>query len=167
MKGYSDPLKQFIKMLIKNIYYFEQISNDSLEELANYMKQNYFDCDQVLFRAGDPVEDIYFIASGTVNIIVELEHNQIILETLSEGCVIGFNGILSKNLFTFTARAKSKVSVYTLSKDKLKLIQNLCEDIFKSVTKARTYFKKESLPYIDFCIPQIQEKEEVEKKEEK
>lgn len=43
MKGYCDPLKEFIKKLLKNVYYFEQISNDSLEELGNYMKQGYFD----------------------------------------------------------------------------------------------------------------------------
>jgi CRP-like cAMP-binding protein len=103
-----------------------------------------------MFRAGDVVENIYFIASGTINIVVTMEDHEIILDKLTAGSVVGFNGLLNYSHYTFTARSETKASLYSLSLENLKSVLAMCEDVYKSVNSARDYYKKEPLPYVDY-----------------
>lgn len=85
MKSYDDPLKRFQKQLLQNVYYMENLSNDSLDEISFYLDHAHYDADQIIFRAGEQVDYIYFIASGTAHIVVSLPDHEIILDSLSEG----------------------------------------------------------------------------------
>lgn len=69
--------------------------------------------------------------------------------------MIGFNGVLEDCYHNFTARASNKVSLYRLKKETLKHLQNVCEDLFKSVGEAKLYYRKEPIPYVDFCMPKL------------
>lgn len=153
LKTYKDPLKKFIIRLLKNVYWMEPISKNSLEEISFTLDHEFFDNNQVIFRAGDLVDKLIFIASGEIEILVSLEDHEIVMDSLREGCVIGLNGILKNRYHNFTARTKSKVSAYVLSKDTLKQLLNQCQDLYEEVTKAREYYKKESMPYVDFSNP--------------
>lgn len=42
----------------------EKVSGDSIEEIAYYLDHAYYDADQILFRAGDLVDTMFFIANG-------------------------------------------------------------------------------------------------------
>lgn len=152
MKGYDDPLKRFIMKTLQNVYYMEKISSDSLEEIAYYLGHLNIDQDQILFRAGEKVDTMYFIANGTVDIIVALEDHEIIMDSLGEGCVIGYNGILFSNHYhTFTVKARTKASIYTLNKETLKHIQNTCDDLYNEISDAKKYYIKETkMIHVDF-----------------
>lgn len=75
------------------------------------------------------------------------------MDSLSEGCVIGFNGILHQHYHNFTCRAHTKASIYKLKKETLKHLQNTCEDLYIEINEAKKYYVKESVPYVDFCMP--------------
>lgn len=60
---------------------------------------------------------------------------------------------MKNNFHNFSARTKSKVSLYTLRKETLKQLLNQREDLYIEVEKAREYYKDTSMPYVDFCLP--------------
>ena len=153
LKTYKDPLKKFIIRLLKNVYWMEKVSRDSLEDISFSLDHEFFDNGHILFRAGDLIDKMIFIGSGEIEIIVSLEEHEIKMDSLHEGCVIGLNGILKHRYHSFTARTKSKVSAYILTKEKLQQLQNQRQDLYVEVTKAREYYKKEAMPYVDFCSP--------------
>lgn len=153
MKKYDDPLKQFMMKTLRNVYYLENVSQSSIEEVIFYLNQEYHDEGEILFRVGDPVEEIIFVASGSVSITVDMSERDVVIETLKEGSAMGFNGILKTSLHSFTARCDTKVSIYRMKKSQMKEIFNFCEDIYDEVKKAKDFFLSESMPCIDFCIP--------------
>jgi cytochrome c553 len=56
MKSYKDSYKTFQKEVLKSIDYMSNLSDDSIEEISYYLKQEDFEKDKIIFRAGDPVE---------------------------------------------------------------------------------------------------------------
>jgi len=61
------------------------MSEDSLEEIAFFLDHKFLENDEILFRAGDYVDTMFFIASGEVEIFVSLEDADITLEVCNEG----------------------------------------------------------------------------------
>jgi CRP-like cAMP-binding protein len=124
MKTYDDPLKEFMMSTLRNVYYLKNVSKNSIEEVTFYLIQEYHDEGKVLFRGGDPVDEIIFVASGSVSITVELLERDVVIETLHQGSAMGFNGILKDSLHLVTAKCDSKVSIYVLKKSKIKELFN-------------------------------------------
>jgi CRP-like cAMP-binding protein len=109
---------------LRNVYYLKNVSQNSIEEVSFCLIQKYHDEGEILFRGGDPVDEIIFVASGSVSISVELLEKDVVIETLIQGSAIGFNGILKDSLHLVTAKCDSKVSIYVLKKSKIKELFN-------------------------------------------
>lgn len=124
MKSYHDPYKLFLKDLLLSIDYMRDLSEDSIEEISYYLKQVEYEKDKLIFRAGDPVNNIYFITNGRIKISVTLNDTEIAIETLYRGCCIGSIGIVGSYNHNFTARAETKVTLLMLSKDDFKTLLN-------------------------------------------
>jgi len=124
MKSYKDTYKEFQKELVQSVDYMANLSEDSIEEITYYLKQEDFEKDKIIFRAGDPVEKIYFITNGRINISVNYKDTEIPLDVLNRGCSIGSNGVVGQFNYNFTARAETKITLLTLSKDDLKHLNN-------------------------------------------
>lgn len=150
MKNYKDNLKSFVKLMISKVDYFTPCSDDTIEEISYYCEQIYSDKDKVIFRAGDPIDKIYFIVSGKVNILVNIQGNDIIVDSLYQGCSIGINGVLGDHWHNFTAKTTSNTSFYCISKDHLSSLLNSCEDLDKEVYKWKEYYEISGMPYVDF-----------------
>jgi len=114
LKTYDDPLNQFIRKTLRNIYYLENISESSIDEIIFYLELEYFEDGETLFRIGDKVDKIFFVASGEVQILMEIDEREVAIDTLREGCVIGFNSILKDSTHTFIAKCSEKASIYSL-----------------------------------------------------
>lgn len=153
LEKYNDPMKQFRLKLLKNVFWMEKVSPETLEEVAFFLDHQFLENDRILFRAGDYVDKIVFIASGEIEILVSLEDVDITMEVCDEGCSLGLNGILKNSFHHLTARTKSKTSIYTLNKDTLKQLLNTRDDLYNEVEKARKFYKESSLPIVDFSLP--------------
>lgn len=68
-----------------NVYWMENISEESREEISFHLEHKFYENNQILFRAGDYVDKIFFIGSGEVEIIVSLEDVDMVMETCGEG----------------------------------------------------------------------------------
>lgn len=150
MRNYKDNLKSFIKLMISKVDYFTPCCDDTIEEISYYCEQIYFDKDNVIFRAGDPIDKIYFIVSGKVNVLVNIQGNEIIVDSLYQGCSIGINGVLGDHCHNFTAKTTNNTSFYCISKDHLSSLLNSCEDLDKEVYKWKEYYEISGMPYVDF-----------------
>lgn len=124
MREYEDNLKKFIKELICNVDYFKSCSTETIEEITYYCEQEYVDKDTVIFRAGDPINKIYFIVNGYVNINVRVGISDIFVDSLYQGCSIGCNGILGDFNHNFTARTVTNASFLCITKDNLNALIN-------------------------------------------
>lgn len=101
-----------------------RLSDDTIEEISYYLKQTDFEKDKIIFRAGDPVDCIYFVTNGRVIITVNINDSEVPIDTLHRGCSIGALGILASYNYSFTARAETKLSLLRLSKDDFKTLLN-------------------------------------------
>ena len=133
MKRYQDTLKQFMKQLFLNVDYFKKWGPDTLEEITYYCEQEHFEKDRIIFRAGDPIDKIFFIISGKIDITINITDIDVVVDSLYQGCSIGWNGILGDFSHNFTARSTTNCSAYTITKDSLKSLVNICEDLDKEV----------------------------------
>ena len=52
LKGYQDKLKIFLKMSLKDIPFFSNLSEDSIEEATYFLKQKYYDQNDIIVREG-------------------------------------------------------------------------------------------------------------------
>lgn len=60
------------------------------------MNQEYIEKDNVLIRAGDKIDRIYFLLSGEVQIFTEIKGREVLFDKLYQGSSIGVYGILGK-----------------------------------------------------------------------
>ena len=85
MKGYKDNLRVFSIKLIQSIDYMNDLSAITLEEISYHLEQEHFEQNKVIFRAGEPIDRIYFIVNGIVNISVNVLEREIIIDSISQG----------------------------------------------------------------------------------
>jgi CRP/FNR family transcriptional regulator, cyclic AMP receptor protein len=79
------------------------------------MTRTHFAEGHVLFREGDPSENVFRLLSGAADIIRELDGDPILLGTVGAGQFIGEMGVLENRPRSATARAASEVEVEILT----------------------------------------------------
>ena len=86
----------FIIKLIKNVDYFEHLSEEVLKRIFYDLRQEYYQEGDTIFNVGDAPDKMYFISQGTVDLFIPSEYgDKIRLETLTTGSSIGSYSILS------------------------------------------------------------------------
>jgi SulP family sulfate permease len=82
----------------------------------NYLKHMKAPAGYYLFREGDASEHLYFIESGNITILLELDDGKNVrLQTMGSGTVIGEMGLYSKKPRSATAIVEEPSSLYSLS----------------------------------------------------
>jgi len=85
LRSYNDPLNQFIRKALRNIYYLENISENSIEEIIFYLDLQHHDYGETLFRIGDSVDEITIVASGEIQVLIGIDEREVVIDTLREG----------------------------------------------------------------------------------
>jgi CRP-like cAMP-binding protein len=155
MKGYRDSLRVFSMKLIQSVDYLSTLTDASLEEVSYHLQTEHYEPNKVVFRAGDPIDAMYFIVHGVVNISVNVNDREVIIDSINQGCSVGCNGILGHFNHNFTARASSKVTLYYLTKDSLKTLMNTCHDLDSSVTTTQEHYQSTDMPWVDFRMSRL------------
>lgn len=105
------------------VEYFANSSDYILEDLYSDLKEENFKEGEVICNAGDPINKIYFVAFGEIEIFIKTYKVEISIDTLYQGCSIGEYGILGDYWFMFTARAKSNsAKVYSILKSSVRSV---------------------------------------------
>ncbi len=90
---------------------------------------------QLIIKEGDPSNDLYYIISGSVTVMIEdSKGHEIVLAYLNAGEFFGEIGLFEEgHNRTAFVRAKSKSEIAKISYEKLKTLHNLFPDLLFSI----------------------------------
>lgn len=152
-KEYQDEWKIFLKDNLRYIDYIKNLSDETVESLTYCLKEEMYDAGSFVFKAGAPVDKLYFIASGEVDIIVKIGKKEATLDTLYQACNIGEYGVLGDYKHTFTAKVKANgTHLVYIPKESLHIIKNQFEDLYKEIGECYDYLENSGLPLVDFRL---------------
>lgn len=84
---------------------FAGVPPAELATLAEMMETEYLGAAEVLFEAGETCEDIYVVASGTLDVLLPPESRPV--RTLGRGDLLGEYGMFSNQARTATVRTET------------------------------------------------------------
>ena len=152
-KLYQDDWKRFLVSNLKCIDYLKEATDDFLEDLYYELKDETFEGDKVIFKAGDDINKIYFITDGQVEVTVKVNNIDIWIDTLYQGCSMGEYGVLGTSTFMFTATAKSNiVKVWYITGDIIKSKINASRFLKLEAERFSEPLKDSSDMFLDFRI---------------
>ena len=95
---YEDRDMKFIKMIIQKIPYFSHLQDtDSvLYEIIYAMTPVKMNAGDSLINQNDPVEQIYIIEKGIVEIYLKMGSKEVVLERLFKGSVINYKTVFTE-----------------------------------------------------------------------
>ena len=128
------------------------MSEETVEELTYFIKEVSFEVDTMIFRAGAVVDRVYFIAEGEVDIIAKVGKREAVLDTLYQGCNIGEYGVLGDYTHSFSAKAKTNVSLMYIEKEAVLNLRDKFSDLRKETNICIDYLENSGLPLVDFRI---------------
>lgn len=104
--------------------------------VANEMREQAFDANQVIFARGDPGRDIFLVTSGRVRLsILTAEGRELSFAHAETGSVFGEIAVLDGGARTADATAVTKVTALTLSKPSVMRIIETRPVVRESVIK--------------------------------
>lgn len=117
--------KRMLTKTLQELRFLHEIADDHLEQLANIAQLRDFDDGDVLFREGDPAENVYLVVFGDVSLEVcgpGVGCRRIL--TVGPGEILGWSAVLEQTRLTATARVLTLSRVVEIDVGKL---LNICE----------------------------------------
>jgi CRP-like cAMP-binding protein len=111
---------------IEAIPIFEGLSDEQSRRLASAMTVERFDAEEVLFKRGDPAQEVFIILDGSVDIALS---TAVELGSLGPGRVVGENATLAELAHSATAVTQEATSVALLSRASLEALARRRPDI--------------------------------------
>ena len=135
---------------LKKSYLFKNLSENTLEAIAQNMKKQKFNKGDKIIEEGTYGNTFYLISKGKVSITKEGKH----LRYLEQGECLGEKSLLSNDsLRTATATAEEKVICYVIYKKEFDMIlsdSNTRQYLLKKLALQNTDIKLNDLYYIKF-----------------
>mmetsp|Transcript_20305 Transcript_20305/g.19994 ORF Transcript_20305/g.19994 Transcript_20305/m.19994 type:complete len:83 (+) Transcript_20305:50-298(+) len=76
--------------IINTVYYFKNLSQESLEEIFYSLETDYYEKETILVESGDSLDKIWILVDGEVDINVQMDTGEIVvIETLKKGSHFG------------------------------------------------------------------------------
>ena len=120
---YNDGWKIFLLWNIRSVEYFKNAPDYLLEELYCDLKEESYENGAIICKSGDPIDRIYFVTDGEIEIFVNTYKIEISIESLYQGWSIGEYGVLGDYNYMFTAKVKSNFAkVYYITKSSIRSI---------------------------------------------
>jgi len=144
--------------IIYTVYYFKNLSKESLEEVFYSLETDYYEKDTVLVEAGDSLDKIWILVDGEVDINVQMDTGEIvIIETLKRGCHFGQFSCLIEAPQMFQYKAKSNVMVQSINTSMLENLRLELPDLNDEL--ANGFIHEYGVPVCDFKVNHLTEDE--------
>ncbi len=108
------------KKLIQKVPFFKNTDKAFISDVISQLEQQIFLPGDIIFKQGDIGNCIYFISSGTVNVLAD--DNTTVLATLKEGDYFGEIALIKKVTRTRTVVADYYCNLYALDKTNFDLL---------------------------------------------
>lgn len=115
--------KETIAFFLKGISLFEDLTEEELMTVVDYMNMFEFDAGQTLFEEGETGDYVCFVAAGGVDVVKRsVTGSNIVISSLNKGSVIGEMAIIDKTPRSATVVARQKTRLVVLGQNGFKLI---------------------------------------------
>jgi signal transduction histidine kinase len=119
-----------IRKLLGESRLFHDLSEEEKDRITKFCRVTTFDSGDLIIREGDPAEQIYIVATGTVAVEVGLVGRRTVrratIETVRRGECIGWSAGLDSGGYVASAVAVGKTSLVALNGADL---SRLCEEV--------------------------------------
>jgi CRP-like cAMP-binding protein len=117
--------KQQLMNILREVSFLQDVDEEDLEKLTDITQFVSYDENEVVFRDGDPAENVYVVATGGVSLEIcapGLGCRRIL--TMGPGELVGWSAVLGQSRLTATARA---MNLTCLVKIHAGLLHALCD----------------------------------------
>ena len=110
--------------IIVDIPFFDKITEDDLNVIADHLIFMEIDKDEILFKEGDKGDSVYFVVAGELEVIkaTNTPAKKVVITTIHKNRPIGEMSIIDSTPRSATVKALSKTSLLSLSKNSFDLI---------------------------------------------
>lgn len=113
----DDEMRSRMRLLASNEF-FAGCSDVELAALAETAYPLAFDADESLVRQGEPSPDVFVIAEGTADVVIDGQ----LVATLGPDALVGERGVLTGEVRSATVTARGHLSAHVLSTERLRSI---------------------------------------------
>lgn len=134
--------------------YFQDLSTDCIEYLNYKIHQIDYDEGEIIFKNTEPIEHLYILAHGEVDVYVTTADEDLVLDVFKEnGCLMGQYTILDVGRpITYSARTVSPVTLLKLSMQEIERAGEIFKDLQLSLRKVRDRLNSSEYPILDYQI---------------
>ena len=118
-----------LEPILKTNPFFKDMEEPLIEQLVGCATNLRFDEGQYLFREGEPADRFFIIRQGTVSLkLATPQKEEILIERLREGELLGWSWYFSPNFWKFDAYAETLTRVISMDGE---CIRAKCDEIPK------------------------------------
>lgn len=116
---YSEESNPLAFALARSGSIFRHLPDEAIERLFSCGQQVVFEPGQLLIRQGESSDCAYLVLDGTVEVLVQTDHGEVILATLGAGALFGEIGALAGVVRSATVRANGRLRALRLKRTDL------------------------------------------------
>ena len=105
-----------VAKFLRNVELLQHLTPAEIGYIAERMKRRHYSKGEVIIRAGDPGEEFFVVASGSIEILRRGDSGEDIFVTLGPGDFFGEQALVAGMPRNATCRAATDVDVYVLGK---------------------------------------------------
>ena len=140
--SYHDSNKRFLLKLLEKISFLNsKLSEEVIHEILYSLESRDFEDGQIIKRINEPIHSIYFVASGSVEVVSEFDGHEFVIDCLGEGSVINENSFLIEDTSRVNLRCKQYCTLLSLNRTQ---VNNIAQKHF-SFLKRLYYFSYKAL----------------------
>jgi CRP-like cAMP-binding protein len=93
---YNYKSKKFLIDAMSKIEYFKSLTLDKVHEIIYNFQEEEYEHDEFVYGTGDPVDEMFVVQSGCVELYTEFEGNEFKLVRLEKGSLLHHNILLNQ-----------------------------------------------------------------------
>ena len=138
---------------LKQVDYFKELLDNTefFEEVQYHMSEEYIEAGTEIISSGEIIKSIIFIVEGDISLTVfDSQGNEITLENLNQGDVIGQYSVLFNEEIMFSVKALTNARILTLSEEFFSKNKEYIDGIEDAIIEAEDFVDKYGIPICDF-----------------
>ena len=138
--------KTALTFALEQIPFFDDLSEDEMSTLMNYMSLYELDAGEVLFKEDEMGQYVSFVVEGKMDVLKKsITGTEISIATISHGYAIGEMALIDQAPRSATVRAKTKATLAVLPQSAFKIILKNQQAIGIKILTGFARFQTENL----------------------
>jgi CRP-like cAMP-binding protein len=108
--------------LLRHYPAFAGAQERSVQAVAAISEEKSYKAGEVIFEEGTPARQLYFVATGEIDLYFNTRDQKVIVDTLVPGDLMGWSTMVEPHLMTASAVARSEVRLIAIEAEGLKKV---------------------------------------------